>query len=388
MVTAGVYMIARCAPLFARSPEAQLAVALVGGVTAVVAAVIALAQTDLKRILAYSTISQLGYMFLALGTGTLLGAGAGMFHLVTHAFFKALLFLAAGSVMHALGGVIDLRRFGGLRRRMPATHATFLVGCLGLAAVVPFAGFWSKDAILLALGDRAGGGLWPAVFDGLWWLALATAALTALYAFRAYFLAFLGPERIPEEAQGGHAHESPRVMTAPLWVLAIGTIGVGMLLVWVWPLERFLAATPSLAGLPERIALDTAHDAAAEWALALQSTLLVAAAAALAWLFYVGLPRSLGVAMKLMRATGLYALAAGKFFFDAVYRALVVRPLEGLARLLAWIDRRLIDGLVDLVGATPPAIGGELRRLGVGLISFYALAMVLGLLVLLGAMSW
>ena len=156
MVTAGVYMVARCMPLFAASPDAQYAVAAIGGITALLGAIIAITQTDLKRILAYSTISHLGYMFVALGTCTLAGATAGMFHLLTHAFFKALLFLGAGSVMHAMGGVIDIRRLGGLRRLMPVTHWTFLVGCLAIAGVVPLAGFWSKDAILLALRQRSG----------------------------------------------------------------------------------------------------------------------------------------------------------------------------------------------------------------------------------------
>ena len=384
MVTAGVYMIARCGPLFAASPEAQIAVASVGGLTAVVAAVIAVAQTDLKRILAYSTISQLGYMFLALGTGTLLGNAAGMFHLVTHAFFKALLFLGAGSVMHAMGGVIDIRRFGGLRRRLPVTHATFLVGCLGLAGVVPLAGFWSKDAILLAVRDRAGGGLLPAVFEGLFWVAILTAGLTAFYTFRAYFRTFYGPERIPEEA-GTHAHESPRVMTVPLAILAIGTVCVGMLLEGVWDLKDFLGRSGSLAALPGHAA--PAHAASANaWGIAVGGTIVVLAGIAAAWLLYLALPRLLDPAVRLMRATGLYALSAGKFFFDRVYQALIVRPLEGLARLLAWADRRLLDGLVDGIGSLPVGLGASLRSLQGGLIPFYALAMVLGLLVLLGAL--
>ena len=155
MVTAGVYLVARCTPLYAAAPYAQEVVATIGGFTALLAALIALTQTDLKRILAYSTVSQLGYMFLALGTGSQLGVTAGMFHLFTHAFFKALLFLGAGSVMHAMGGVIDIRQFGGLRRKLPITHWTFLFGCLALSGIFPFAGFWSKDAILAAVAEKA-----------------------------------------------------------------------------------------------------------------------------------------------------------------------------------------------------------------------------------------
>jgi NADH-quinone oxidoreductase subunit L len=385
MVTAGVYMIARCSPLFIQSPQAQMAVAVIGGLTALVAAVIAVTQNDLKRMLAYSTISQLGYMFLALGTGTLVGVSAGMFHLVTHAFFKALLFLGAGSVMHAMGGVIDIRRFGGLRRRMPVTHWTFLVGCLGLAGVCPLAGFWSKDAILLAVLDREGSKLFPlGLYEGLFRLALATASLTAFYTFRAFFRTFYGAEKVPEEA-GRHAHESPRVMTVPLVILAIGTVLVGMFLEWNWPLEDFLAATPSLVRLaePERPAVESF---AIRWSIGVESTTFVLAAIALAGYLYLAAPESLDRAVRLMRATGLYALSAGKFFFDQVYGALIVRPLEGLARLLAWADRKLVDGLVDLVGSMPLGIGAVLRTLGVGLIPFYALAMVLGLLMLLGTL--
>ena len=199
MVTAGVYLVARCMPLFLASADAQQVVAIIGGFTALLGALIALTQTDLKRILAYSTISQLGYMFLALGVGTMLGVTAGMFHLFTHAFFKALLFLAAGSVMHAMGDVIDIRRLGGLRRRMPLTHWTFLIGCLALAGVVPFAGFWSKDMILVAVHERASGGAAHAIYLALYLAAMLTVFLTAFYTFRAYFVTFWGQERYPRK---------------------------------------------------------------------------------------------------------------------------------------------------------------------------------------------
>src|SRR5205823_10307598 len=209
----GVYLVARCAPLFALAPVAEITVAWIGGVTAILAAFIALAQTDLKRVLAYSTVSQLGFMFLALGT---LGAvspafavTAAIFHLFTHAFFKALLFLSAGSVMHAMGDVIDMRRFGGLRRVMPVTHVTFLCGAAALAGVPLLSGFWSKDMVMESL-TAASEGAHPyhESFHFLLLVALLTAFLTAFYTFRAYFLTFWGPTRVPEEA-GGHAHESP-----------------------------------------------------------------------------------------------------------------------------------------------------------------------------------
>src|SRR5262249_8599591 len=174
------------------------------------------------------TISQLGYMFLSLGTGSLVGIIAGMFHLLTHAFFKALLFLGSGSVMHAMGGVIDMRRIGGLRRLMPVTCRTFLIGCLALAGLFPFAGFWSKDEILGAGHDKAhhAQGLAHSLYGGLYWVGMLTAGLTAFYTFRAFFLTFFGEERIPHEA-GHHAHESPRVMTTPLIILAVLSVVVG-----------------------------------------------------------------------------------------------------------------------------------------------------------------
>ncbi len=223
MVTAGVYMVTRCTPLFMLSPTAQNVVAVIGLTTAAIGGIIAMTQTDLKRVLAYSTISQLGYMFLGLGVATLGGITAGMFHLFTHAFFKALLFLGAGSVMHAMGGVIDMRRFGGLRRLMPVTHWTFLFGCLALAGVVPFAGFWSKDAILAAAHER---GAHDNLFYALYWGGLIVALMTAIYTFRAFFLTFYGAERVPHEA-GHHAHESPRAMTLPLVILAFCSLVVG-----------------------------------------------------------------------------------------------------------------------------------------------------------------
>ena len=226
MVTAGVYLLARCAPLFVLSPTAQIVVSIIGGLTALLAAFIALTQNDLKRVLAYSTVSQLGYMFMALGcAGAItptLAVAAAIFHLFTHAFFKALLFLGSGSVMHAMGGVIDVRKFGGLHRLLPVTHATFLIGCCALAGLPIFAGFWSKDQILDALMESADGGASHATLYGIVFLmALLTAMLTAFYTFRAYFLTFWGETVVPPKA-GHHAHESPRVMLVPLIVLAVG----------------------------------------------------------------------------------------------------------------------------------------------------------------------
>ena len=385
MVTAGVYMMARCAPLFMASADARHVVAAIGGGTALMAAVIALTQTDLKRILAYSTISQLGYMFLAMGTGTLLGISAGMFHLVTHAFFKALLFLGAGSVMHAMGGVIDLRQFGGLRHRLPTTHWTFLMGCLALAGIVPFAGFWSKDAILAAVAQAAAAGEAGRLYSILYLAALLTAFLTAVYTFRAFFLTFYGEERIPKEA-GHHAHESPPSMTGPLVILALGALSVGAYFQWTGDFlgqDGFLVETPALALLrsPEVAPHGSMHAS-----VAILSTAMAVAGIVLAALLYLGRPAWGRAMVVIMAGLGLYGLSRGKFFFDAIYLALVVRPLTRLAGLLAWFDNRVIDELVDAVGGLPRMLGASFRPMQSGMVQFYAMVMALGLLALLGAL--
>jgi NADH-quinone oxidoreductase subunit L len=381
MVTAGVYMLARCMPLYSVSPTALHVVTIVGGVTALLGAIIAITQTDLKRILAYSTISHLGYMFLALGTGTLIGVAAGMFHLVTHAFFKALLFLAAGSVMHAMGGVIDIRQFGGLRRRLPVTHLTFLIGGLALIGMWPFAGFWSKDAILLALAEKSSPGMIEPVYQFFYWTTLLGILLMAVYMFRPFFITFYGKEKLPDEA-GSHAHESPPSMTVPLIILAVGSLIVGAWLQWSHILTDLLARTPSLAYLGNEV-----HDAAQEdlhASIAVKSTILVLVGLAFTTLLYlVGrrkIVKRLTVAVDLI---GLYRLSYGKFFFDPLYFAFVVWPLEIFAQFCAWFDRQIIDRLVDICGFLPKLLGSMLRPLQGGLIQFYALAMVLGVLLLM-----
>ena len=384
MVTAGVYLIARCMPLFAASPDAQYVVAVVGGATALLGAIIAITQTDLKRILAYSTISHLGYMFLALSTGTLLGVTAGMFHLLTHAFFKALLFLGAGSIMHATGGVLDIRRLGGLRRRLPITHWTFLVGCLAIAGLWPFAGFFSKDAIFLAVQERSVHSDGGEIFRMLLGTAMLGVLLIDFYMFRPFFLMFYGPERIPPEA-GGHVHESPGVMTGPLVVLAFGSAVVGAYFHWEQRFVEFLVATPSLAGLPAET-VDAATRAAAHTRIGMMTTVIAVVGVALSAIVYLGSRKKAAWLARAMNVFGLYSLSYGKFFFDPIYEALVVWPLLGLARLAALVDRHVIDGLVDFCGGIPKTIGAAFRPAHNGLLQFYALAMMLGLLVLLGAL--
>jgi NADH-quinone oxidoreductase subunit L len=379
MVTAGVYMLARCMPLYSVSPTALHVVTAVGGFTALLGAIIAITQTDLKRILAYSTISHLGYMFLAMGTGTLLGATAGMFHLVTHAFFKALLFLAAGSVMHAMGGVIDIRRFGGLRHRLPITHWTFLFGGLAMIGLFPFAGFWSKDAILLAVAEKSPHDLVYAIF---FWTTLLGILLIDIYTFRPFFITFYGEEKLPEEA-GSHAHESSLSMTVPLIILAFGALVVGACLEWTHGLSDMLRNAPSLAFLSGE-AYNVAARETLHAYIAVCSSILVVAGLLFTALLYLG-PRQWLVdrMTAILDMIGLYRLSYGKFFFDQIYYAFVVWPLETLARLCAWFDRNVIDGLVNLCGFVPKLIGAALRPLQGGLIQFYALGMILGVLALI-----
>jgi NADH-quinone oxidoreductase subunit L len=425
MVTAGVYLVARSAPLFVACPGALTLVSIVGATTALVAALIGTVQNDLKRVLAYSTISQLGYMFASLGTGTLLGFTAAIFHLVTHAFFKALLFMGAGSVMHSMGGVIDMRRFGGLRRVMPITAATFLVGALALAGVAPFAGFFSKDEILAALHSRGwpdahgehheavpagghaatrgefrlasvtpdaaqlAGGSRGSAIDGLdrpatwrllYWMSLATAALTAFYTFRAVFMTFTGPTRVPEEA-GHHAHESPPSMTIPLGILAVLSAVSGWWLFKDHVLASFLAATPSFTA-PAVAA--TATPPAFHWDIAVQGTLAALAGIVVAALGHLG-RRSDGPQME--RFLGpLQTLFANRFFIDQIYSAAIVRPLELVAGLASAIDRYVVDGLVDAVARLPLGVGAVVRHLQSGLVQRYALAGVVGVLLIVLAL--
>jgi len=382
MVTAGVYLLARCAPLFAICSDAQVVVAWIGGITALLAAFIALAQTDLKRVLAYSTVSQLGFMFLALGTAGAISPAfavtAAMFHLFTHAFFKALLFLSAGSVMHAMGGVIDVRQFGGLRKLMPVTHVTFLCGAAALAGVPLLSGFWSKDLVLESLAaagesDRP----YTGAYFVLLLVAFATAFLTAFYTFRAYFLTFWGAERVPEEA-GHHAHESPLIMTVPLMVLAVGAVFVGAA---VEPFNHlfshFLEKSPTLAQASAAAgAKDVPH--AFNWTIAGLSTLFALAGVGLAFALYRrGGPEKVPAALE-----PAFALSRNKLYVEDAYEAAVVKPATALAFLAKAFDG-LIDGLARLVSAVPRFVGQWARPIQNGLVQFYALSMVLGLAVFL-----
>ncbi len=338
MVTAGVYMVARCAPIFTHAPIALEAVAVVGLATAFFSATIGLAQTDIKKVFAYSTVSQLGYMFLGLGAGAF---SAGIFHLVTHAFFKALLFLGAGSVIHALGGEQDLRNMGGLRKETPVTFLTMLCAAVAIAGVPPFSGFHSKDAILLAAYHHA---------PWMYWVGVLTAGMTAFYVFRAVFLAFFGSYRGHH-----HPHESPAVMTLPLVALGLLSLAGGYFNVPRW--------------------LDPLFPLAEEGHNAMLVYISVAAGLAgigLAYIFYVARP---GLADSLAeKAGGLYTLVYNKYFVDEAYGAVVVKPLVRGSTGLLWrgIDAGVIDGAVNGLGTRAQAVGSVLRLLQSGNIRSYA----------------
>ena len=361
MVTAGVYMVARCHKLFEMAPLSLEIVAWVGGLTALFAATIGVAQTDIKRVLAYSTISQLGYMFVGVGVGAY---AAGIFHLVTHAFFKALLFLGAGSVIHGLHGEQDLRKMGGIAPRMLVTTITFLVGAVGLAGLPPFAGFFSKDEILAATFHHEGHRL-------LWFILLAGVFLTAMYTARLVFLAFFGRPRMSKE-QAHHIHESPAVMTVPLGLLAILTAVAGIIGV---PSEHGTTFTRFLA--PVLPAAEGEHGGVAALALAAVSVIAALAGVFVAWLVY---GRGQVDAEKIGVAENpIHRLVLNKYYVDELYDALFVKPLY---RLFLWcaqiFDVKVIDGLVNGVARAVIAWALSLRRLQTGFVMNYALGMLLG----------
>jgi NADH-quinone oxidoreductase subunit L len=428
MVTAGVYLIARSTPMIAIAPGVQLTIAVIGCATALLAAAIAVTQNDLKRVMAYSTVSQLGYMFMALGAGVgnvaQLAIVAAMFHLFTHAFFKALLFLASGSVMHAMGDVIDMRRFGGLRRRMPITCWTFAVGGLALAAIPPFSGFFSKDEILGALSgashsahDRG----WGWAYRLIYWLAILTAFLTAFYTGRAFFMTFFGPEKLPSpddreaqpadagvaeaETHGNHAggedghhashhhdigHESPPIMAIPLQVLAGCTVLIGLICLIAWPFsggpaEWFTYHLDKTLAFDSLVRADeaTAHaEHGFSWFTAMIGTLVGVGGIGLSYVMYAQpspLPRQL-----MERFRPLYEGSLHKFYVDEVYQRLVVGPVRGFSAFSSFLDTYFVDRLVTGIALIPRAIArARLAMFQNGLIQFYAAASAMSIVLLL-----
>ncbi|HET9925738.1 MAG TPA: NADH-quinone oxidoreductase subunit L, partial [Methylomirabilota bacterium] len=361
MVTAGVYMVARCHKLFEMAPLSLEIVAWVGGLTAVFAATIGLVQTDIKRVLAYSTISQLGYMFVGVGVGAY---AAGIFHLVTHAFFKALLFLGAGSVIHGLSGEQDLRKMGGLAPRMMTTTVTFLIGAFGLAGIPPLAGFFSKDEILASAFHEHHYVLWALLVVGVF--------MTAFYTFRLVFLAFFGGPRMPKEV-AHHIHESPSVMTIPLVILAALTVVAG-LAVGI-PSSHGTAFTRFLS--PVLPLGEAEHSAGVAFTLLVLSALVAIAGVALAWFVYGRMPvraASIGVARN-----PLHKLLLEKYYVDEIYDVLFVKPIYHLSLWLARVfDPRVIDAVVNGVATLVAGWARGLRRVQTGFVMNYALAVVLG----------
>ncbi len=368
MVTAGVFMVARLGPVFQTSEAASWTVATIGTGTAFVAATAALAQYDLKKVLAYSTVSQLGFMFAAVGVGAY---AAGIFHLMTHAFFKALLFLGAGSVMHAMGGETDIRRFGGLRKYMPVTSTTFVVGFLAISGIFPLSGFFSKDSILAAVFGSGPRG------QVLWSVLVATSFLTAVYMGRATLRTFYGKPSYDEEAV--HPHESPAIMTFPLVALAVGSAVAGAIgIPEVAPLlSHFLE--PSVGEHPEPFGVREALLAAAALTLAICAIVI----SQRLWSRMTARQRG-----ELLKSVPL-AECARRFFaegwmLDRVYEAVFVRVGGRLANFMAEaVDRNLIDAIVDGIGATFQAAGRGMRRLQGGYARRYALGIALGVLLLL-----
>ncbi|MFZ1783978.1 MAG: NADH-quinone oxidoreductase subunit L [Ferruginibacter sp.] len=366
MVTAGIYMIARSNILYTMAPVSQAVVAIVGLTTAILAATIALKQNDIKKVLAYSTVSQLGYMFLALGVGAYTGA---VFHVMTHAFFKALLFLGAGSVIHAMSGEQDIRNMGGLKKYMSITHITFLLACLAIAGMPPFSGFFSKDEILAAAYARS---------PLLWVVGVGGAVMTAFYMFRLYAMTFLGKFRGTTE-QEHHLHESPALITIPLIVLAIlavigGWIGIPEIFMHGGHrLEAFLA--PVFA---QSNALTEKHHLSHTTEYMLMGISVGAALVALifAWSKFNKYQKTAG------EETGLGKILANKWYVDELYDTLIVKPVMAISKYFNDIfEKKGIDGFVNGVGKAVNYSSRQIRLLQSGQVGAYVLMMVLGILI-------
>jgi NADH-quinone oxidoreductase subunit L len=399
MVTAGVYMIGRNAVLFSHAPQTLQVVAIIGCVTALMAGTIGLVQNDIKRVLAYSTVSQLGYMFLAMGVGAFAG---GIFHLYTHAFFKALLFLGSGAVIHALHGEQDLRHMSGLRHALPITYWTFLIGTLAIAGVPLLSGFFSKDEIL-----------WQTYAHGhvtLWAIAVLTAFLTATYMFRLLYLAFFGELRAVAGAHashdahdaspghGAHLHDAPAAMAIALVVLAVGSVlagyvGVPNALVHGGNrIEAFLEPSFRAPFTASETASEPAHEAEAgastELGLMGISTLAALGGIGLATAVFLRRP---GTADRLAgQFNALYQLLLGKYFVDEIYNEAIVQPVKRTSKALLWrgVDAGLIDGTVNGVALVVRGWSAVLRRMQTGSVRAYAMSLFVGVVVILGYYLW
>ncbi|MCK4857183.1 MAG: NADH-quinone oxidoreductase subunit L [candidate division Zixibacteria bacterium] len=380
MVAAGVYMVARSMAIFASSPDAAVVVAWIGIITALLAATIALTQNDIKRILAYSTVSQLGYMIMALGLGSFT---AGTLHLMTHGFFKASLFLCAGSVIHAIH-TNDIQFMGGLRRKTPITFWSMLIASLSIAGIFPLSGFWSKDEIIAATAGHP-------VFKVL---TLLVAFMTAFYMFRLIFLTFFGEPR--DRKAYDHAHESPKTMTTPLIILSVLSICAG----WV--------AIPWLhKGYSMFAYYHEPHHAHAHWDVMITSTIVAGAGILLAWLVYQ--KKLISADMIARKFKRLYTLSFRKFYFDEIYDAIIIKPILGfadylwgfdnglidgivnglasftlwLSRVKLWFDLHIIDGIVNGLGYSIWGIGAIIRQFQTGRVQFYGVIIMVGIVLML-----
>jgi NADH-quinone oxidoreductase subunit L len=385
MVTAGVYMIGRNAVLFSRAPHTLAIVAVVGVATALMAGTIAIVQNDIKRVLAYSTVSQLGYMFLAMGVGA---SAAGIFHLYTHAFFKALLFLGSGAVIHALAGEQDLRRMGGLRRELPITFWTFLIGAIAISGVPGLSGFFSKDEILAKTYESG--------HTVLWVVGVLTALLTATYMFRLVYLAFFGERAVSHEpsamshgdSHGGHLHDAPPAMALALIVLAIGSVVAGW--VCIGRFERFLE--PSFAGVmaTENRVGGLAIEGGGLGEGALMAISIVVAFAGIGIATYFFLQNRRAADRMAESFAGVHRVLLNKYYVDELYDAAVVQPIRIASEEGLWkiVDAWLIDGAVNGVGETVGGMSHILRRLQTGSVRAYAASIFVGVVAILGYYLW
>ncbi len=385
MVTAGVYMVARCNIIYASAPTAMMVVAVFGIFTAFLAATIGLVQNDIKKVLAYSTVSQLGYMFLAMGAGAF---SAGIFHVMTHAFFKALLFLGAGSVIHSMHEAQDIRKYGGLKKYMPVTYATFLIAATAISGIPPLSGFFSKDEILWYSYSNLG-----IIF---WLLGLITAMFTAFYMFRLYFMTFEGQEKF--SAKGGsevggdhhklHPHESPKLMTVPLIILAVlsiigGFIGIPEIfsgehgnIFHSWLAPVFKLAEFKMMNI-------SSHSHFEELVLMIVSVAAAASSIFFARHIYLKKP---AIAEKFSSGfKGAYNILLNKYFIDEVYEASIVKPMVKGSENILWkiADNKMIDGLINSLAKLVGSVSNNIRKIQTGVAQSYALVMILGILVAL-----
>jgi NADH-quinone oxidoreductase subunit L len=370
MVTAGVYMVARTSIIFASAPDILMVVAIIGAFTAFFAATIGIVQNDIKKVLAYSTVSQLGYMFLAMGMGAF---SAGIFHVMTHAFFKALLFLGAGSVIHAMHHEQDIQKYGGLKKYMPRTYLTFLIAALAISGIPPLSGFFSKDEILWY--SYANGNLF------FWILGAVTAMMTAFYMFRLYILTFEGTPRFGHDK---HPHESPAVMTIPLIVLAVlaaigGFIGIPEIFSGEHGNQFHNFLVPLFKDADRKLASYNSHSHFEEILLMVLSVAFAIVAIMFARYVYLKKPSiAVNTAQKFK---GLYNLLWNKYFVDEAYDTAVVNPILQTSRSFLWkiADNKIIDGVVNGSAKIIDVISINIKKLQTGVAQFYALVMVLGI---------